>query len=208
MPVIKLHNRNILYMHIPKAAGTSVETWLESLAPVQLSYTYVGKLTKSLRCTPQHLDAHDIRCLFRDGFFDYAFMFVRNPYARMESEYRYLCAEKMVKKRVLDFGRAPEFSKWVIKSMKDVRRDPWVYDNHLRAQWEFAYPGADCFKLEDGLANGLAIVAARIGAPPPKEAPLLNRTAGLDIATIWSDEARELVAKRYARDFKEFGYAP
>jgi hypothetical protein len=194
-------------MHVPKVAGTSVETWLESLAPLQLSTIYNSGWTHSLRCTPQHFDAHDIRCLFRDGYFDYAFLFVRDPYARMESEYRYLCAQKKVRSRLRDFGRTPDFATWAVREMKAAEQDPWALDNHLRPQWEFAYPGADRFRLEDGLTAGLTVAAARMGVPAPETAPALNRTAGMDIRTAWTDEARAHVARRYARDFQEFGYA-
>ena len=193
-------------MHVPKTAGTSVEAWLNSLAPLQMSLVYTGGWTHTLRCTPQHLDANDLRRLFGDGFFAYAFLFVRDPYARMESEYRYLCAERRIRKKPWDFGRIPEFSKWAIRVMKAAERDPWTLDNHLRPQWEFVYPGADCFKLEDGLAKGLTIAAARMGAPAPRAVPSLNRTTGLEIETVWSVEARDLVARRYARDFEQFGY--
>lgn len=124
----------------------------------------------------------------------------------MESEYRYLYAGKRIRKKLWDFGQVPEFSKWAIREMRAAEHDPWRLDNHLRPQWEFVYPGAECFRLEDGLGKGLAIAAARIGAPPPKEVPSLNRTAGMDIETTWTDEARAMVARRYARDFKEFGY--
>ena len=40
-----------------------------------------------------------------DGFFAYAFLFVRNPYARMESEYRYLRSQGRLR-LALPFARA------------------------------------------------------------------------------------------------------
>lgn len=206
MPTIQFEGRNILYMHVPKTAGMSVEAWLDSLAPVHLSTTYTGGWTHTLRCSPQHLDANDIGRLFRDGFFAYAFLFVRNPYARMESEYRYLRSQGRLRLMPADRGEPPAFARWAVREMEAAEEDPWTLDNHLRPQWEFVYPGADCFKLEDGLAKGLAIAAARIGAPAPQAIPSLNRTTGLEIETLWSFEARDLVARRYARDFEQFGY--
>jgi hypothetical protein len=206
MPTIQLEGRNILYMHVPKTAGMSVEAWLETLAPLHLSITHTGGWTHTLRCSPQHLDANDIGRLFQDGFFAYAFMFVRNPYARIESEYRYLRSQGRLCLTPADRGVPPDFAEWTIRELAAAELDPWTLDNHLRPQWEFAYPGADCFKLEDGLAKGLAIAAARIGAPAPKAIPSINRTAGLQIETRWNVAARDLVARRYARDFEQFGY--
>ena len=206
MPILQFEGRNILYMHVPKTAGTSVEAWLHSLAPLHLSATYTGGWTNTFRCSPQHLDADDIRRLFADGFFAYAFMFVRNPYARLESEYRFLCCDDKIRQLPSDHGSRPPFARWAVRELRAAEQDPWILDNHLRPQWEFVYPGADCFKMEDGLAKGLTKAAARIGAPPPETVPALNRTAGKDIETIWDAESRDLVARRYARDFKEFGY--
>lgn len=207
MPFIQFEGRNILFMHVPKTAGMSVESWLESLAPVQLSNVYNAGWSRTLRCSVQHLDANDIRRLFRDDYFAYAFLFVRDPYARMESEYRYLRSKGKLRLVSSDLGKPPAFAQWAVREIKAAMENPWALDNHLRPQWKFVYPGADCFKLEDGLAEGLAMAAARIGARAPQATPCLNRTTGLDIETSWTAEARDLVTRRYARDFEQFGYA-
>lgn len=207
MPTLQFQGRSILYLHVPKTAGMSVEAWLNSLAPLNFSLTYTGGWTETFRCTPQHFDANDIRRLFQDGFFAYAFLFVRNPYARIESEYRYLRSQGRVRMTAKDRGEPPPFARWVVRELKAAEADPWTLDNHLRPQCDFVYPGAEWFKLEDGLAKGLSVVASRIGAPPPQTVPTLNRTDALEFETIWDAEARDRVALRYARDFKEFGYS-
>ena len=208
MPFIQHAGKNILFMHVPKCGGTSVDHWLATISSVQLSTLHNQGFTSSTRCTPQHFTAADMRCLFTDGFFSYSFLFVRNPYTRLESEYRYLLKEKKLHRRISNLWTIPSFGYWVKQELHETCKNPWHLDNHLRPQFEFVYPKSDCFKLEDGLLHGLAKVAAVIDVPPPQPFATLNHTTDMTVETTWTDEARTIVARHFARDFKEFGYAP
>lgn len=208
MPFINLAGKNILFVHIPKTGGITVESWLASIAPLHFCSDYNAGFSKTFLATPQHFTADDIKKLFVDGFFSYSFLFVRNPYGRLESEYRYLHKMGHLQRSIKNLWTVPSFNQWIKKSLKEIHKNPWIWDNHLRPQWEYIYPPIDIFKMEEGLLSGIKTVASKINVEAPKTLPHLNHTREINVTTTWDDESRELVQKYYARDFKEFGYTP
>jgi len=208
MPFLTVKGKNILYMHVPKNGGTTVENWLASLGPLHLSCNYNLGYSPTFRSTPQHFTADDIQRLFADGFFNYSFLFTRNPYNRIESEYRYLHKIGHLKRKIKNLFSIPTFDEWIKESLQEIEVNPWIWDNHLRPQWEYVYPSVDIYRIEDGLLKGLGAVALKIDVVAPTELPYLNHTREIDVSTTWSDESRTLVQKYYARDFREFGYTP
>lgn len=85
------HHREFIFLHIPKCGGTSIESifgaWQNDRSK---SYFNVGK-------NQQHYFLHEIlnenpNC---DHYFKFAF--VRNPFARVYSEYRYIKKRKKIK---------------------------------------------------------------------------------------------------------------
>lgn len=197
MPFIEYNNQRILYVHVPKTGGTSIERWMESLAPLRLHS--IGT-PPPLRVTPQHLRHSDMEALLGEGYFDYAFMTVRNPFARLESEYRMQAtlAEEGF------WGKAPKFGPWLETALNRLKRDDHADDNHLRPQWDFLGDDVEVFRLEDGLDSILKTVAARIGAPAPETPSRALKTAPRPIRWRKPDILR--VRRVYAQDFSEFGY--
>jgi hypothetical protein len=197
MPFIDHDGKRVLYVHVPKTGGTSVERWLGSLATLRLHSVGVPQ---PLRVTPQHLRHADIEALLGEGFFEYAFMTVRNPFARLESEYRMQVA--LAEQGF--WGKAPKFGPWLERALERMARDPHADDNHLRPQWDFLGEGVEVFRLEDGLDRALKTVAGRIGAPPPATAEHALRSEPVPIRWRKPDILR--VRRAYAEDFAEFGY--
>lgn len=202
MPFVEHNGKKILFIHIPKAGGTSVETWLESLGP--LRFHTVGT-PPALRCTPQHLRMSDFRAMFGEGFFDYAFAISRNPYARLESEFR---MQMVNRSKSTIFRRQPRFSQWLEASLERAARDPWVADNHFRPQWDFVGTGVEVFRLEQGMDAIMAKVAERLDLPLPPRAERALATGKAEIEIAWDEVDRMRVQERFARDFELFGYDP
>lgn len=152
------------------------------------------------KCTPQHLRAQDIRALLGKGFFDYSFTIVRNPFARIESEYRMrrTMAEKSFWKGL------PEFSPWLEENLARQTRETFHLDNHLRPQWEFVASDVEVFRLEDGMADIFAKVGEKTGLPVPDMPPHQLRSDGE--ALEWELPDRIRVREHYKRDFETFGY--
>lgn len=197
MPFIQHNGKRVLFIHIPKAGGTSVESWMKGIAPLRL---FSMGVPHASRCTPQHFRAQDIRALLGEGFFDYALTIVRNPYDRIASEYR--MRAQLAKESF--WKGLPAFSAWVEENLDRQKREKFHLDNHLRPQWEFLGKDVEVFRLEDGLAAPLAAMASRLGVEPPEIPPHELRSNALEIE--WDPADRIRVRDHYARDFETFGY--
>ena len=88
MPIYRINNRNVLFIHVPKTGGTSVERYLGLYAQPAL-HNQGAKLLRPVKdatFTPalamQHFHAELLEAMFPPDFFDYAFMVVRHPAAR------------------------------------------------------------------------------------------------------------------------------
>ena len=116
MPILENNQIRVLYLHIPKTGGTTLNNWLGE--NVVRSF-YSGSAPSGFRVTPQHLPLGDFSVLFGEDWFDWKFAVIRNPYDRLESEYFYLTHN--AHKRT---GRRPHFSTWVVNNVAGYSRVP------------------------------------------------------------------------------------
>src|SRR5690554_502775 len=92
MPVMSKHDVNILFIHIPKTGGTTIEDVFRR-SGFSVSYyeprakTKLGSPNKIRLCSPQHMHAYQINSIFDLSKFDYVFGVVRDPLTRAVSEY-------------------------------------------------------------------------------------------------------------------------
>ena len=200
MPFIEHNNRRLLYLHVPKTGGTTIESWLGTIAP--LRFHSVG-LPTALRCTPQHLQMKDFNQIFGNGYFDHVVMTVRNPYDRIASEYR---MQAMLEGKGV-WKAARGFSLW-LEQVLDARKDnPYFLDNHLRPQWEFLGSGVEVLKFEDGLPSIVARIATILGVEPPATLGHDYHTSASGITVKWDKIDRLRVQEVYRKDFESFGYS-
>ena len=199
MPILHYQNTRLLYLHVPKTGGGTIEAWLATLGPLQ--FQTVG-VPAALRCTPQHLRMADFNALFGKGFFDHVVMTVRNPYDRIASEYRM---------RAVIAGQgfwkaAPSFSHWLEHQLDAAAKNPFHLDNHLRPQWEFHGTGVTVLPYEQGLPAITAQIADLLGVDAPQDLPRVHDTTGHRIAVDWDLSDRLRVQDAYRKDFELFGY--
>jgi hypothetical protein len=200
MPFIEKNGLRVLFIHIPKTGGTSMEKWLESLAPLHL---FCNGLPSYLRCTPQHLRLRDINEILKPVFFDYQFALVRDPYARLESEFRMHNSWA----RQGFFGGGPSFSLWLEENLERQKRDPFHFDNHLRPQWEFIGSDVEIFRMEDGLLEPMRKVAKLLKIPATRKARHELNTGEKTGKIVWDRSDRLMIQEFYRLDFETFGYS-
>lgn len=199
MPFIHSAGRMLLYLHVPKTGGGTIEEWLKTVAPIRF---YTVGVPTAMRCTPQHLRMTDYHSLFGPAFFDHVVMTVRNPYARIESEYR-MRAEISGK----DFWKAyPSFSLWLEQSLSIFANNPFYLDNHLRPQWEFHGSDVEILKYEDGLSSITARIAEILQVNAPQVVGRVHDTSMSNVTVQWDLSDRLRVQDVYRRDFELFGY--
>lgn len=203
-----------LFIHVPKTGGTSVEHALGMRGDWRLgdeALLFGAAATSSMPYKPmlspflQHLTGRELQDVLGDELDGlYAFTFVRNPFARLASVYYnpdpHLLWTCPALKEVIDAGDFLGF----------VERSVVFRHAHLVPQAEFlALSGGrtlDFIGRFETLGSEFARVAAQLGIEA--ELPFLNSgSAGRRHQDLYCDRARELVVRRYASDFEEFGYS-
>jgi len=213
MPSLTLDGRLIYFAHCPKAGGTSVERFMVERwgAAVGMlgwgwdrAWARRGQLPGEIPCSPQHLVWEDaLRVLPRAP--DHVFTVVRDPVARMVSEYRYQRSGRLtgpVGRPLRGLG----FSSWLRLMFALADRNPYTHDNHFRPQVDFVpNAGVTVFRLEDGLDPVLRWLCDRAGEPAPGVSPHDLKAVG-GIRALPSPEDRVLILGRYRGDCLRFGY--
>lgn len=208
VPIFTRDGRSVLFVHVPKTGGTSLERmfiragWDVGLRATPHTHPAQSRLH---RISPQHLHAPLLTEMLRLGRFDAIFLVVREPLLRFRSEY------VMRNKRHADAGSAGHVEAWTDDVLARLRANPAVLDNHLRPQHEFVLPGAQVYRLEDGLEAAVADLRDRFDLDLPAEVPhTLESGSGGGLSSrdvVITDAVAARVRALYARDHEVFGYA-
>jgi hypothetical protein len=204
MPVFSREGLNILYLHVPKTGGTSIEKFFQNNG---FAITYLDSdirpmsLSVVRRCSPQHMHRDQLESIFNVGSFQYVFMTVRDPYARIVSEY---------KMQATVFSKEIIFDDWLKRALKLYAVNKFVYDNHLRPQSDYWLPQADVFKQEYGYTSQWITEIEKkigIGFSHHKIATEMKGSDVVEKQPILSPEARSYIGRLYSQDFSMFGYS-
>jgi hypothetical protein len=208
MPVFRRDGRAVLFVHVPKAGGSTLERlfaksgWTTGYRDPKLG---AGSMNGLRRVSPQHMHRPMLEEIFHLDRFDAVFMTVREPLARFRSEFAMRNSDRVS-------ASATEVEAWYDEAFRQYRRDPFVYDNHLRPQWEFHLPGSHVYRLEDRLETTVSDLNTRwdLGLLPLSEVPrVLDRKEQSGIASSEVRLTPGLEARlrmEYAEDFARFGY--
>jgi hypothetical protein len=203
MPLFVKGAVSVLYIHVPKTGGTSIEQMFvaNGFRSEFLDDRPGRSFNRYRRCSPQHLHAQPLLMLLRPVRISFIFMTVRHPISRILSEYK---MQIRVAKQPLPLVR------WVDQIMKAYVEDPYHTDNHFRPQHEFLIPGCDVFRQEKGFGPVfLERLAERTGvAFAGAEVAHHNRDEGVDVDEGEIENIRPIVRQFYREDFTTFGYRP
>ena len=144
MPIFSKDNKNILFIHVPKSAGSSIEKIGSDLGWSE-SFSVRGKALKDLeyyKASLQHLHAESLELLLNLDKFDSIFTVVRNPFSRFKSEYYWQRSQRITNLDV---------DEWISDTLEKYSKDHYIYDNHIRPQVEFLpdHDNLKVFKLEE-----------------------------------------------------------
>ena len=206
MPVFRRDGKNILFVHTPKAGGSSVER-LFNHSGYDVLYrdgSWGPKSPNHFRTsTPQHMDAETLTRLFRLDRFDLVFMIVRHPIDRFRSEY---CMRNAGEPST----DAPSVEAWGTWALRRYMAEPGFMDNHFRPQVDFHLPGCEVYKLEAGMQTIVTDLSERHGVELEAEVPVAKtarESAGVDSSQVEiSPTLAQLLRRVYASDFATFGY--
>lgn len=217
MPLARIDGTLLFFAHIPKTGGTSVEAYLRAKGAVLLH----GQGAGWARVPLQHLHRAAYAEIVPPGSYDHGFAILRDPKARLISEFRMRAEPLGPKFRPLGWLRAArnraagrptyavrvggraeflDFDGWVARIFAEAGRDPWVRSNHIRPQAEFVDPSHRLFRLEDGLDPVFRWIDATTGTPPAPGDFHERRSEPIPMACAPETEAR-------IRDFYRADYA-
>jgi len=186
---------NALFVHVPKTAGQSVEAcFLDHLAagPEDHAGYLLNKNADPAKGPPRlaHLIAPEYVTLghMSQQAFDRAFKFgfVRNPWNRLVSEYRFSDGRVRV-----------SFRTWIMRDFPTPGwSDPW---RHVMPQVDYLFdkngePAVDYIGRFESLENDMRVVAKRIGVDLPPLAHI-NRAGGDKDRTATARYFRHLVRR-------------
>ncbi|PMO67491.1 hypothetical protein BCT05_06860 [Vibrio breoganii] len=139
MPIFTKKDSIVLFVHIPKSAGTTVKDLF-----IQNDYNVIlGNKNRKIEfpCTPQHYHNEILEYLNLNSI-EYRFTVVRNPITRLFSEYKFRGYDKI---------KYITFDVFVHAAFKLYKLDKYCFDNHIRPQSEFISEGLIVYKFEDGI---------------------------------------------------------
>lgn len=195
MPVAIINGKVILFAHVPKTGGSSIERYLEDRGLVLLKNS---RRLKGFPCNLQHLHAEPLSTIIEPTKLDYSFMIIRHPVTRIASEYRYQMRKKnLVRDRL-------GFSQWLAYALARRALNPWYRDNHFRPQYEFELPGMEIFRFEDGVDACMARLADQFGVAAPEESIREKTSPERAFRFTKGDLAR--IEGAYAEDLRRYGY--
>tara|TARA_R110002167_G_scaffold216155_1_gene420979 strand:+ start:1443 stop:2201 length:759 start_codon:yes stop_codon:yes gene_type:complete len=197
MPLYSNNNRTILLVHIPKTGGSSLEEMLVDAGAAQ-ALKFHKRLGYSA-CTPQHMHWEVLCRWVPKSFYSFSLTIVRNPFERLASEYAW-------REKVSDTPIS-EFNTWVRETLIRYKKNPYIYDNHIRPQVDFVGPRVKVFKLEDGLNPAAKMAFRRLGLTYRKPETPHVRKSDHKLITI-EHSILEDIRAFYAADFEAYEYDP
>ena len=210
------HTHRCIFIHIPKCAGTSVETALGMHRDwrVEDAEAMYGRVSSrewlAMNWSSnflQHLTWDELtQAVAPDRRVGYrSFAFVRHPLRRMVSVWANLDGD------LLEYARARNVQLEGVGFEEFVTRAVPLNHPHLRPQSEFIVRGDGSVAVDEvgrfeHLSEDFSRICGTLGiaAKLPHRNPA-NRFLGEEAITL---RARELVAARYVSDFAAFGYEP
>jgi hypothetical protein len=196
--------RRIIFIHIQKTAGTSVEAALASITPDAIrGFDDLSASHDPLK--NRHLFASDLKNYLDEEIWNsyYKFAFVRNPFSRQVSWYN-MCIERpttpfmrLVKKEAKSFEQFLNLSHWRAERIRCNQAD-YVTDaaGHLIVDFVGRF---------ERITEDFGTVCEHLHVD--LKLPHMNRGIPTDYRTYYNDRTRRLVAHRFARDIEMFGYS-
>ena len=144
MPLFKKDNKTVLFIHIPKCAGTTIERAFEDAGwDIEFLVEPARRGHKDWSpCNPQHWHYEDLLKNVHNNYnIDYEFTVVRNPFQRLLSEmYWRGNATNNITESINTTG---------LQYLNSYIKNNYTMDNHIRPQKQFIGPTTNVFRYEN-----------------------------------------------------------
>ena len=194
------HESKIIFVHINKCAGTTIDNALNQMFKMEGHHKHLMLAINGDYYQTNYREKANAKGKGQ-GFENYfKFTFVRNPWDKIVSNYFY--QQKMNGK-----VKGISFKQWLRGShpkpcldnnMGRYEQLDWISDKDNKLLIDFV-------GRFENLQNDFNIICDKIGAPR-KILPHTNKTKHLHYTHYYDDDSRKYVEKRFARDIAHFGY--
>lgn len=184
MPIFQHSTKGrVLFAHIPKTGGSSVEKWLQA----------TGYELDKINYWASDKAQHATREVYEEwGEFDYKFAVVRHPLTRFVSALGF---------RMVHAGAANRIARGILTKYE---KDPNLVEHwksHLRPQVDYISDDMDVFRFESDFFADIS-KALEIPGPFPHENKNRTTVQPSDLAP----ETQRRIVELYKADYQAFGY--
>ena len=184
------HHHKFIFIHVPKTGGGSIERLLKH----------------SCIFHHRHQKLHDIHAKYPESVDYYTFAFVRNPWDRLVSNFKFKQYNHRDKKSRPEEWAAMSFRDFILNT-NGIGMQCTLSN---KTQYDFLTEGgvslsSYCIYKYENMEENYGIVCNRIGIRRDT-LPHVNRTRHKHYTEYYDDETRDIVAKKYAKDIEHFGY--
>lgn len=198
MPIFKIDGDLVLFAHIPKTGGATVQSFFRNYTSVHMFDD--RPQNPDFRCSPQHFHCEQLKTLLPFDWYTYKFTIIRNPYTRLVSEYR-----MRMRNKIADNVTVDPFDEWVDRAFNSYAKNPYIMDNHIRPQWQFVDDSFEIYQFEEGVPKIINKLQKRLLLPQIKAA-IPHRQKGGNLPVSPSNETLSSIAAFYKEDFQRFNY--
>ena len=197
--MVVCHIRKIIFIHIPKTAGSSIEHLLRDEGKYELDFIGV----RNGRST-HHYMGIELKMILKELYPTYyKFSFVRNPYDRLISEYFWCRINNVGNKFNKTFDEFLDYVEDVIKNKKFFKP---IENDHFIPQYSFLFFNKkllvnNIFKYED-LENVTPLIKKRLKIKTVLQH--LNKSVKNEITL--TQEQKDRIYNLYQIDFQTFNY--
>jgi hypothetical protein len=202
------HEHKCIFVHIPRTGGTSIEEviWGWPRTPDQLWMGFVDEYRNKYQTDGlQHLLPSQIKMEVGAEIFDryFKFAFVRNPFDRLVSQYRYMEGRPDLR-RLIGMSIGDSFSVY----LSLIQKTPHA---HWEPQHRFVFDDNGKLLVNricrfENFKEDARGVLAQIGLAD-RSFPHINKTVRLQYRNYYDDATRAFATVLYARDLELFGYS-
>ncbi len=212
-----INDLKCVFVHIPKTAGTSIEQVLYPL--LSNDGTVISGMSdtnlfagwnKEHKFWMHHATMQQINELYEKDVSNYfKFSFVRNPYERAISDWKFLRGSSNKKWRSKTFLKYLNCDGY-FKRMLSGKKNKSTRIDHIYRQYDFLYDKdgkclVDFIGKTENLQEDFNIICDKIGIQQQK-LPHKKKLNYRNYTEYYDDETMQIVTEKYAKDIEYFGY--
>lgn len=198
MPIFRKSTEQVLFIHIPKCGGSSIEKVLSSSSDETLLFGL-----NEFQCSPQHFHGKLLQALIPNSDGINSFSVVRHPILRFISEHQYRNRLRIKHKK-----KPMQLDEDAKHCIFEYKANPFIYDNHIRPQIEYPLRNTKLFTLENGLEAPISFALKLLSGGQDSEAekiPFEKKSPTSDIVINCKTLLR--LQEFYYHDFEFLGYS-